>query len=342
MKNLKKISPLFGKTVVITGASSGIGKATAEAFAKEGANLVLASRGEEALSSTAESCRRSGSTVLTLITDTSIPEDVYHLAEKSLALNNRIDYWINNAGVLSFGKLEETPIEVLDQIIKTNLLGYLHSAHAALPVFKKQNKGVLINNISIGGWMPAPYGAAYTASKFGIRGMVETLQGEVSDYPDIHICALYPGFQKSSGIEHAANYSGIKLSTPPPSFDPRDLANAIVNVAKNPVNSVYPDWFSVAAKHVYIFFPETVRNVSSFLMRHVMKKANHQEDTSGNVLGPSRGNMGIDGKTMLSSEKTLKIASVGMVGLGIITLLFLLGRSENLKSPEKDFLKLDV
>ncbi len=72
-----------------------------------------------------------------------------------------------------------------------------------------------MNNISIGGWMPAPYGTAYTASKYGVRGMVETLQGEVSDYPDIHICALYPGFQKSSGIEHAANYSGIKLSTPP-------------------------------------------------------------------------------------------------------------------------------
>jgi len=323
MKDKKKVSSLLGKIVVITGASSGIGKATAEAFAKEGANLVLASRGEEALTATAEVCRRFGSVVLTLITDTSIPEDVYQLAEKAFALNNRIDYWINNAGVLSFGKLEETPIEVLDQIIKTNLLGYLHSAHAILPVFKKQNKGVLINNISIGGWMPAPYGAAYTASKFGVRGMVETLQGEVSDYPDIHICALYPGFQKSSGIEHAANYSGIKLSTPPPSFDPRDLANAIVNIAKNPVNSTYPDWFSVVAKNLYTFFPETIRTASSSLMRLIMKKANHEENTEGNVLQPSKGNMGIHGKALLSSERTIKIASAGIVSLGIIILLFL-------------------
>ncbi|WP_276876331.1 SDR family oxidoreductase [Chryseobacterium joostei] len=331
MKDKKKVSSLFGKTVVITGASSGIGKATAEAFAKEGANLVLASRGEEALTTTAEVCRRFGSVVLTLVTDISIPEDVYQLAEKAFALNNRIDYWINNAGVLSFGKFEEMPIEVIDQIIKTNLLGYIHSAHAVLPVFKKQKKGVLINNISIGGWMPAPYGTAYTASKFGIRGMVETLQGEVSDYPDIHICALYPGFQKSSGIEHAANYSGIKLSTPPPSFDPRDLANNIVKVAKNPVNSAYPDWFSIVAKNLYTFFPGTIRNASSSLMRFIIKKANHVKDTEGNVLKPSKGNMDIDGKTLLSSENTLKIASAGIVSLGIMVLLFSLKKTGKLR-----------
>lgn len=341
MKDKKK-SPFFGKTVVITGASSGVGKATAEAFAREGADLVLASRGEKALTETAEACRKYGSMVLTLVTDTSVPEDVYHLAEKAFILNNQIDYWINNAGVLSFGKFEETPIEVVDQVIKTNLLGYIHSAHAVLPIFKKQKKGVLINNISIGGWMPAPYGTAYTASKFGIRGMVETLQGEVSDYPDIHICALYPGFQKSSGIEHAANYSGIKLSTPPPYFDPRDLAKTIVEVAKNPVDSSYPDWFSVVFKNLYTFFPGTIRNVSSSLMRLVMKKANTDKDTSGNVLEPSKGNMGIDGRSLLPSERTFKIAAAGIVGLGIIGVLFSLKNPKKLNALAKDFLKVDA
>ncbi|MFP3834572.1 SDR family oxidoreductase [Chryseobacterium sp. SIMBA_028] len=342
MKNKKNKPLFFGKTVVITGASSGVGKATAEAFAKEGANLVLASRGEEALNETAKICRQYGSVVLTLVTDTSCATDVYQLAEKAFILYNRIDYWINNAGVLSFGKFEETPIEVIDQIIKTNLLGYMHSAHAVLPIFKKQKKGVLINNISIGGWMPAPYGTAYTASKFGVRGMVETLQGEVSDYPEIHICALYPGFQKSAGIEHAANYSGIKLSTPPPSFDPRDLAHTILKVAKKPINATYPDWFSASAKNLYTFFPAPIRNVSSALMRLLMKKANHEDYTSGNVLEPSRGNMGIDGKTLLSSEKAIKIASAGIVGLGILAFFLSIKRSEKLDSLEKDVVKLDA
>ncbi len=250
MKNRRK-PPFFGETVVITGASSGIGKATAEAFAEQGADLVLAARNEEALKETAEICRSLGVAVLAVPTDVSVAEEVAHLVNEALQFSGKIDYWVNNAGVLAFGKFEEIPVDVTDQIIKTNLLGYMHSAHAVLPIFKRQKKGVLLNNISIGGWMPAPYGTAYTASKYGIRGMTETLQGEVSDFPDIHICALYPGFQKSSGIEHAANYSGIKLSTPPPSFDPRKLAASIVKTAKNPQEASYPDWSAIVFKGLY-------------------------------------------------------------------------------------------
>ncbi len=323
MENQQLTSSLSGKTVVITGASSGVGKATAEAFAKEGANLVLASRGKEALNETAEICRKSGVIVVTVPTDVSIAEEVRILAEEALKINGHIDYWINNAGVLAFGKFEEIPVEVCDQIIKTNLLGYMHGAHVVLPIFKRQKQGVLINNISIGGWMPAPYGTAYTASKFGIRGMVETLQGEVSDFPDIHICALYPGFQKSAGIEHTANYSGIRLSTPPPSFDPRELAEAMVKVAKNPVDATYPDWSSAVFKSLYSIFPDMIRNLSSVGMRVIMNNANQEENTSGNVLKVSKGNTGIDGRTLLpSSPQALKIAVIGIACLSVIGLLF--------------------
>lgn len=320
----------FGKTVVITGASSGIGKATAEAFAAEGADLVLTARNEEALNETAETCRQSGVEVLVVPADISVPEEVSRLAEEAFNFNGRIDCWVNNAGVLAFGNFEEIPVEVADQIIKTNLLGYMHSAYAVLPVFKKQKKGILINNISIGGWMPAPYGTAYTASKYGIRGMTETLQGEVSDFPDIHICALYPGFQKSSGIEHAANYSGIKLSTPPPSFDPRKLAAAIVKTAKNPVEAVYPDWFGSVFKNIYEMFPEAVRYISSAAMRLVMKKANKDENTSGNVLEASHGNMEIHGKTLLPEpSRTMKMTFAGIAGILAAGLLLYSFRSIN-------------
>ncbi|SDR09679.1 Short-chain dehydrogenase [Chryseobacterium soldanellicola] len=318
MKHIRNISPLFGKTVVITGASSGVGKATAEAFAREGAFLVLAARGEDSLQQTADICRKLGAETLVVPTDTSIAEEVNHLAEEAIKFNKRIDYWVNNAGVLSFGKFDETPVEVVDQIIKTNLLGYMYAAHTVLPLFKKQGKGVLINNISIGGWMPAPYGTAYTASKFGIRGLVESLQGEVSEFPNIYVCALYPGFQKSAGIEHAANYSGIKLSTPPPAFDPRGLANSIVEVAKNPVDSTYPDWFSIVFKNAYGIFPGFIRFVSSSAMRFIMKKAHNEENSSGNVLQPSKGNMGIDGKTLLPNPpKVIKVAAFGIAGLAV-------------------------
>ncbi|QBJ85412.1 SDR family oxidoreductase [Chryseobacterium gleum] len=331
MKNQRR-PPFFGETVVITGASSGVGKATAEAFAEQGADLVLAARGEDALKETAELCRKLGATVIAVPTDTSVAEDVQNLVKQALEFSGKIDYWVNNAGVLAFGKFEEIPVDVTDQIVKTNLLGYMHAAHAVLPVFKKQKKGVLLNNISIGGWMPAPYGTAYTASKFGVRGMVETLQGEVSDFPDIHICALYPGFQKSSGIEHAANYSGIKLSTPPPSFDPRKLASAIVKAAKNPKEVIYPDWSAIVFKNLYEMVPGIIRYVSSAGMRMVMKNASKDNKTGGNVLKPSEGNMGIDGKTMFSfPKKTLLWAGAGIIGAMAAGLL-LSGKSDKIKS----------
>ncbi|MDW9379232.1 SDR family oxidoreductase [Chryseobacterium sp. JV558] len=327
MKNQRR-PPFFGETVVITGASSGIGKATAEAFAEQGADLVLAARGEEALKETAELCRKLGATVIAVPTDTSIAEDVENLVKEALEFSGKIDYWVNNAGVLAFGKFEEIPVDISDQIVKTNLLGYMHSAHAVLPVFKKQKKGVLLNNISIGGWMPAPYGTAYTASKFGVRGMVETLQGEVSDFPDIHICALYPGFQKSSGIEHAANYSGIKLSTPPPSFDPRKLAASIVVTAKNPKEATYPDWSAVVFKNLYEMFPGVIRYISSAGMRMVMKKAHQDKNTGGNVQEPSKGGMRIDGKTLFSiPAKSLIWAGAGLIG-AIAAGLLLTGNSK--------------
>lgn len=222
-------------------------------------------------------------------------------------------------------------MDVSDQIVKTNLLGYMHSAHAVLPVFKKQKRGVLLNNISIGGWMPAPYGTAYTASKFGVRGMVETLQGEVSDFPDIHICALYPGFQKSSGIEHAANYSGIKLSTPPPAFDPRKLAASIVKTAKNPTEASYPDWSAVVFKNLYEMFPGIVRYVSSAGVRMLMKKAGKDENTAGNVQNPSAGNMRIDGKTLFSiPKKPLILAGAGIIGALAFGLIFS-GKSKEIR-----------
>ncbi|MEN5307732.1 SDR family oxidoreductase [Chryseobacterium cucumeris] len=322
MKNQRR-PPFFGETVVITGASSGIGKATAEAFAEQGADLVLAARGEKALTETAELCRKLGATVLAVPTDTSVAEDVQKLVKETLEFTGKIDYWVNNAGVLAFGKFEEIPVDVSDQIVKTNLLGYMHSAHAVLPVFKKQKKGVLLNNISIGGWMPAPYGTAYTASKFGVRGMVETLQGEVSDFPDIHICALYPGFQKSSGIEHAANYSGIKLSTPPPAFDPRKLAASIVKTAKNPIEASYPDWSAVVFKNLYELFPGIIRYASSTGVRMLMRKANKDENTGGNVQNPSTGSMRIDGKTLFSiPKKPLILAGAAMLGALAVGFIF--------------------
>jgi short-subunit dehydrogenase len=322
MKSDQKLQKsLQGKTVVITGGSSGVGRATAEAFALEGCHIVIAARGKEALEETAALCRDLGAVALAVPTDVSVAEEVANLADKAIQFNGRIDIWVNNAGVMASGKFEEIPMELNEQVIKTNLFGYMHGAYSALPIFKKQQEGILINNVSIGGFMPAPYSAVYSSTKFGIRGMMDCLHGEISDFPDIHICNLYPQIQRSTGNMHSAKYSGLDFKIPPFAADPRDTALKIVQLAKRPQKDLFPDTTSLIIKNVYGWFPKTVINVASAGMRQVMKFKKAPSD-SGNVLKPSSEPHRIYGETILPvpSKKT-KMAIVAGLGLGLAYML---------------------
>jgi short-subunit dehydrogenase len=140
---------------------------------------------------------------------------VIRLANAAVDWQDRIDVWVNNAGVLAAGDFDVIPMAVHEQVIKTNLLGYMNGAHAVLPFFKEQGWGTLINNISIGGFLPVPYGAGYTAAKFGLRGWSEALKAELTGWPEIYVCDLFPAFLDTPGIQHAGNYTGKVLKTGP-------------------------------------------------------------------------------------------------------------------------------
>ncbi|QOW10222.1 SDR family oxidoreductase [Kaistella flava (ex Peng et al. 2021)] len=307
---------LHGKTVVITGGTSGVGRAAAEAFALEGCNVVIAARGQEGLDETVALCHDLEVVAVGIQTDVSDAQQVQRLAERALQFNGRIDIWVNNAGVMASGKFEEIPIETMDQVVKTNLLGFLHGAHAVLPIFKKQKEGILINNVSIGGWMPAPYSTAYSSTKFGIRGMVEGLQGEVSDEPNIHIVGLYPGIQRSTGNMHSAKYSGLDFKIPPFSVDPRELASQMVEAAKNPRKSIITDGYAQVSKILYSLFPRAIINTASAALRLVMKD-DATTNTDGNVNYQSKDPMRIYGELAIPvpSKKT---KTVMMMAAGIL------------------------
>lgn len=324
--------PLRGKTVVITGGTSGVGRAAAEAFALEGCNVVIGARGQEALDDTVNLCRDLGVVALGVQTDVSVADDVKNLANQALQFNGRIDFWVNNAGVMASGKFEDIPLESMDQVVKTNLLGYLHGAHTVLPIFKRQKEGVLINNVSIGGYMPAPYSTAYSSTKFGIRGMVEGLQGEFSNEPNIHIVGLYPAIQRSTGNTHSAKYSGLDFKIPPFSTDPRQLAAYMVEAAKNPKKSVFTDGYASVMKVMYGLFPRAIINTASAAMRLVMKP-HAQTNTDGNIRNPSENPMKIYGEMAIPipSKRTKTVLMMG-VGLG---LGFLLAASTKKGNPKK-------
>ncbi|MCU7616604.1 SDR family NAD(P)-dependent oxidoreductase [Chryseobacterium sp. PBS4-4] len=319
--NLEKRS-LRGKTVVVTGGSSGVGRATVEAFALEGCNIVIAARGQEALDETLNLCNELEVKAIAVPTDVSKAEEVDNLVKKAILEFGRIDIWVNNAGVMASGKFEEIPMSLNEQVIKTNLFGYMHGAYSVLPIFKEQNEGILINNVSIGGFMPAPYSAVYSATKFGIRGMMECLQGEISDFTDIHIANLYPQIQRSTGNAHSAKYSGLDFKVPPFAADPRDTATKIVQLAKEPKKDLFPDFTSRLLVNVYGMFPKAVINTASAGMRMMMKLKNG-EPTSGNVLESSSEPHQIYGETSLPvpSKKT-KMAMVAGVTLGLAYMFF--------------------
>ena len=274
---------LAGKTIIITGASSGAGRAAALEFASYKTCLVLAARNETALQEVADECRELGAEVLVVPTDVTDSKAMINLANTANDWRGSIDVWINNAGVLAAGDFDVTPMAVHEQVIQTNLIGYLNGAHAVLPFFKQQKRGILINNISIGGFSPVPYGAGYTASKFGLRGFSKALKGELATWPDIHVCDLFPAFLDTPGIVHAGNYSGKHLRPAPPVYDPRRLAQAMVELVKNPKENTYVGSVSLLLRLSNALFPELTPKLTGFVMRKYFKVADPIAPTSGNV-----------------------------------------------------------
>src|SRR5215210_744517 len=167
-RNGERTAPreIEGSVVVVTGASSGIGRATARAMAEHGARVVLAARSEQSLREVAGECKALGAQALgaqalVVTTDVSDEEAVQELARRSVEVFGRIDVWVNDAGVMVYGSFEEVPADVYRRVIETNLFGQIHGARAALAQFREQGGGVLINMSSVWGRLTSPHVSAY-------------------------------------------------------------------------------------------------------------------------------------------------------------------------------------
>ncbi len=274
------------KTIVITGASSGAGKAMALGLAATGAKLVLAARRKNALEELALECESLGCVALAVPTDMRKSEDVEYLAAQAAAFGGAIDVWINNAGVLAAGAVEDIPASVNEQVIQTNLVGYMHGARTVIPYFKRQEHGILINNISVGGWFPTPYGSAYTASKFGLRGFSAAIKGELKGWSGIHVCDLYPAFLDTPGMQHAANYTGKALKPVPPVYAPQLVAKAVINLISYPRPSKTVGLAASLLRLSWSVFPGLSRAATVFVIRKYLNRAEDIGYTSGNVLEP--------------------------------------------------------
>ncbi len=277
---------LNGRTIVVTGASSGIGRATSIAFARQGARVVLAARRETVLQDVADECRRAGGQAMAVPTDVVVPEAIESLARAAEDQFGAIDVWVNNAGTGVFGPYGKAPLALHRRTVEVNLLGAMYGAYAVLPRFLGQGYGTLINNISIGAWCPTPYAAAYTASKFGLRGFAASLRQELMDQPAIHVCSVFPAIIDTPGFLHGANFSGRRLSPGPLLYDPEDVARVIVELAVNPRDEVAVGWPARAAQIAYAAARRPTEWAMSLFMRTALRQLEPAPHFEGALMQP--------------------------------------------------------
>jgi len=224
--------------VVITGASSGIGRAAALRIARRGGSLALCARNEGPLAEVAAECEAAGASVLARPLDVAEEEAVEAFAAAIEARFGRLDVWVNNAATMTYGTFDDIPSAVFHGVVETNLMGQVHGARAALRRFRRQGSGVLINMSSVWGQVPSPQVSPYVISKHAVRAFSECLRGELAGEPDIHVAAVVPEAVDTPIFEHAGNYTGRQVRPIPPVLDPEEVAAGIEACAEDPKREV--------------------------------------------------------------------------------------------------------
>lgn len=181
------------KVVIITGASSGLGEATARYLAAQGANVVLGARRAERLVSLVAEIQAAGGEALAVTTDVSQRGDVENLAQQALAHFGRVDVLINNAGIMPMAAMSKLKVDEWDAMIDVNVKGVLYGIAAVLPTMQAQKSGHIINLSSVAGLKVAGgMGTVYSATKFAVKAISEGLRAEVVN-DNIRVTTLYPG-----------------------------------------------------------------------------------------------------------------------------------------------------
>ena len=273
---------LSSSVVVITGASSGIGRATALAFAAAGSTVVLAARREAALRDVASECEGKGARALAVPTDTRDEAAVRRLAESAIQEFGGIDVWVNNAAVTLFGRFDETPPDLWREVIETNVFGYVNGTRAVVPHFRARRAGTIINVASVNSRVGGPYVSSYVASKFAVRGFAECVRDELRG-EGIDVCNVMPASIDTPLFQHAGNYMGRAAKPLRPILHPRRVATGVVRCAKRPRREVIVGFSGrqLVAMH----------ELAPWLFERLMTKNIEREHFRDEPLAPTPGNI---------------------------------------------------
>ncbi len=303
--------------IVITGASSGIGRATARTFARQGATVILAARREAALRDVAQECEQLGGQALPVPTDVRDEAQVQRLAGQTLDAFGRIDIWVNDAAVTMLGRFEECPPDVFENVIRTNLFGYVSGARAVLPLFRRQGYGTLINVASMVSYVSQPYASAYAISKAGIRAFTDSLRQELLDEPNIHVCMVLPAVIDTPIFQHAANYTRRAVQAMPPVYPAQSVADAIVGLVAHPRRQVFVGNSARMAVAQHTVAPNLTQRMLARMVDRQHLQDRPAPPTPGNVLAPMPEGTGVSGGWRNGGGSSTRAAVAGLALLAV-------------------------
>jgi NAD(P)-dependent dehydrogenase (short-subunit alcohol dehydrogenase family) len=319
---------LAGRVAVVTGASSGIGRATALELSRRGATVVVAARRLEALEELVRQIEAGGGRAHAVQTDVADAAQVEGLARTAVERFDRLDIWVNNAAVGIYGRFEDISPEAFRRVIDVDLFGYVHGARAALAAFRRTGSGVLINNASVLGTLASSYQAPYSMAKHAIVAFGEALRQELRDTPAIRVSTIMPGGVDTPFFEHAANYIGRTPKPPNPVYSAEHVATVIADCAEDPRREVVVGRAVnglIALRHIApsVFEPLHARQVD----------LDYFEDrpappSDGSLFEPRPSGTGTDGRWPHTGEEPLRVAALGAIGIAATLggLLFLRSR----------------
>ena len=237
-----KPKPLAEQVLVITGATSGIGLATARLAAERGARVVLAARDEGELREAAQRVREAGGDgggrVADAVADVAEPDDVREIVETAERAFGGFDSWINNAGVSIYGEIEQVPREDARRLFDTNYWGVVNGSLAAVPTLRRRG-GVLVNVGSVLSDRAIPLQGHYCASKHAVKGFTEALRMELEkDGAPVAVVLVKPSAIDTPYTEHARNLMDVEPTNPAPVYAPEVVAHAILDCCERPQRDV--------------------------------------------------------------------------------------------------------